>query len=335
MPFADFSLFSEMIDAAFSGGYAYPAVNVHDVFTLNAVVEGFQRAKSDGIVQIYPDAALAVSGPAFDPVLGAVSLAEHACRIAGRAGVRIAIHSDHCSKEQAAGFLEPLIAETEARRRRGEVNLFTSHMFDGSTLPLEENLRLSKTYLHRCAASELWLEIEVGVVGAESADSGQAEANRMYTNDEDFLRIREALGNTGRFLVAPAFGNVHGVYKPGEVALDPSILASCQTALQAKYGARFPLVFHGGSGSSVEEIREVVSNGAVKMNIDTDGQYVFSCAVGEYFYSNLRKVFRIDGEVGVKSSYFAETWLAHGGTALRDYVAGMCETLGSAGKTLG
>ena len=338
MAFADYTRFGIMTELALNDGFAFPAVNVHDIFTLNAAIEGFEKAKSDGIVQIYPDAARAVSGPANDPALGAVSLAEHAQRVAARCDVNIAVHTDHCSYDQVDEFLIPLIEESERRRANGRDNLFTSHMFDGSTLPLKENLTVSRDLLSRCSAAELMLEIEVGIVGAENSD-GADTSTKLYTTPDDFLMIRETLGDgkEDRYLVAPAFGNVHGVYKPGEVVLEPGILASCQQALMDRYGrmSRFPLVFHGGSGSKDEEIRAVVSHGAVKMNIDTDGQYAFTRRIADYFFTQYQNVLRIDGDVGVKSAYFAETWLRHGADALRDYVAAMCTLLGSAGRTIG
>jgi fructose-bisphosphate aldolase, class II len=338
MPFATYHLFQQMTDAAFSGGYAFPAVNVHDLFTLNAVIEGFAAAESDGIVQIYPDAAAAVSGQLKDKVLGAVTLAEHAHRIADRYNIAVAVHSDHCPPELTEEFLLPLIRETEQRRNNGRPNLFTGHMFDGSMLPLKENLDLSKQYLQRCRQNELWLEIEVGIIGAESDGAGPAAGGKVFTSGEDFLQIKNAFSGIAQdgFLVAPAFGNIHGVYKPGEVSLRPAVLQNCQNVLVAEHGedARFKLVFHGGSGSSDEEIRQAAVYGVVKMNIDTDGQYVFTRAVADYMFKNYDKILRIDGEVGVKMAYFTETWLDVGRLRLADFVSGMCRVLGSAGKTI-
>ena len=331
-----------MTDAAFRSSFAFPAVNVHDIFTLNAVIEGFAAAESDGIVQIYPDAAAAVSGGLNDRVLGALTLAEHAHRVADQYNVAIAVHSDHCSKDLSEQFLLPLIRETEKRRAEGRPNLFTGHMFDGSTLPLSENLELSKRYLEMCRKNELWLEIEVGIIGAES-DGGPASGDgqpgkKLFTSGEDFLKIQQAFSGVADngFLVAPAFGNIHGVYKPGEVRLRPEVLGICQDALVASYGedARFKLVFHGGSGSSEEEIRRAAGHGVVKMNIDTDGQYVFTRAVADYMFKNYDRVLRIDGEVGVKMAYFTETWLNVGREQFAGFVAEMCRLLGSAGNSV-
>lgn len=320
-------------------GFAFPAYNVHDLFTLNAVVEGFAEAKSDGIVQIYPDAAAAVSGALKDPVLGAVTLADHAHRLADRYAVGIAVHSDHCPKELAPSYLEPLILETHRRKQAGGDNLFTSHMFDGSALPLRENLALSEKYAVMCGEESIWLEIEVGVVGAESGVAGQSGmfAGKVYTTPEDFVAVYESLSGFGcGLLVAPSFGNVHGVYKPGQVRLRPEILGICQKQLAETYGkdARFKLVFHGGSGSSEQEIKEAISHGVVKMNLDTDGQYAFTRSVADYFFKNYDSVLRIDGEVGVRSAYFAETWLEKGKEALKAQVVAMCKILGSAGRSI-
>lgn len=343
MPFADYTLFREMIDHAFRKRYAFPAINVHDIFTLNGVIEGFARAESDGIVQIYPDAAAAVSGEISDPVIGAVTLAEHAHRLAERYGVAIAVHTDHCGPEQCSSYLLPLIEETKKRRARGERNLFTSHMFDGSALPLPENLAASKKYFELCRENDLWLEIEIGIVGAEneteSADVLERSKDRkLYTCGDDFLSVYTELGAISGegFLVAPAFGNVHGVYKPGEVSLKPEILRECQRTLSEARGeqSRFKLVFHGGSGSSVEEINRAIEFGVVKMNFDTDGQYVFTRSVIDYMLKNYDSILRVDGEVGVKRAYFAETWLKVGEEVMSSFVSDMCRKLGSAGNSV-
>ena len=343
MAFANFNIFQKMVDKAFRQNYAFPAVNVHDIFTLNGVIEGFAAAESDGIVQIYPDAAASVSGALGDPVLGAVTLAEHAHRLAERYEIAVALHTDHCSKEMSSTYLLPLIRETEKRRQKGEPNLFTSHMFDGSALSLDENLKLSKEMLQICKRNELWLEVEIGIIGAENAETstspGKGGAKKLYTSGEDFLAVYEAFKDISRegFLVAPAFGNTHGVYKPGEVSLQPEILKECQDVLSNACGgdSRFRLVFHGGSGSSDGDIRKAVRYGVVKMNFDTDGQYAFTRKVVDYMFKNYDRVLRIDGEVGVKLSYFAETWLSEGSHAVSEYVSQLCEKLGSAGKSVG
>ncbi|TFG57794.1 MAG: class II fructose-bisphosphate aldolase, partial [Spirochaetales bacterium] len=325
-----------MTDRAVSSGFAFPAYNIHDIFTLNAAVEGFAEAESDGIVQIYPDAAAAVSGSLRDPVLGAVTLAEHAKRLAQRCGVFIAVHTDHCDRMLAASYLEPLIMESRRRKQAGGENLFTGHMFDGSAMPLARNLACAKEYAQRCAEEKLWLEIEVGIMGSENRET--AAGAKVYTSPEDFIAIYDLLPESrkGGLLVAPSFGNVHGVYKPGEVRLKPEILGICQARIEELHGkeARFELVFHGGSGSSEAEIREAISHGVVKMNFDTDGQYAFTRAVADYLFKNYDKVLRIDGEMGVKSAFFAETWLDKGKAALKAHVAAACRLLGSAGKSI-
>jgi fructose-bisphosphate aldolase class II len=339
MPFADFTSFSRMTDTARRRGFAFPAFNVHDLYTLNGVIEGFAAAGSDGIVQIYPDAAREASGAAGDPVLGAVTLADHAHRLADRYDVFLAVHSDHCDAELAPVYLEPLIAETATRRARGMSNLFTSHMFDGSALPLDKNLEISSKYLDLCRANDLWLEIEIGIVGAENSSAdvsggvtkGENQA-RVYTSPADFLAVSDRLGTGEGLLVAPSFGNVHGVYKPGEVVLDPGVLERCQAALPREEG--FKLVFHGGSGSSREDIMKSLRYGVVKMNFDTDGQYAFTRGVADYMFKNYDKILRIDGDMGIKLAYFAETWLARGKENIKDLVRETCTLLGSAGNSV-
>ena len=334
MPFADFDSFSRMTDTARRSGFAFPAFNVHDLYTLNGVIEGFASAGSDGIVQIYPDAARAASGAAGDPVLGAVTLADHAHRLADRHDVYIAVHSDHCDAGLAPAYLEPLIEETAARRARGMPNLFTSHMFDGSALPLAANLDISSGYLELCRKNGLWLEIEIGVVGAESGTGGANgdRQPRVYTSPGDFLAVAARLGSGAGLLVAPSFGNVHGVYKPGEVVLEPEVLKRCQEALPGT--EELKLVFHGGSGSNREEIETCIGYGVVKMNFDTDGQYAFTRGVADYMFKNYDKILRIDGEMGIKLAYFAETWLAHGKESIKDLVRRTCALLGSEGNSV-
>lgn len=329
-----------MIDAASQGGWAYPAVNVHEIATMNAAIEGLAEAKSDGILQVFPDVAAFVSGSPEDFASGATTLAEHARRVAAHVPVGIALHTDHCGSGLVDSFLRPLIRESARRVSAGQPPLFTSHMYDGSNLPLSENLARSRELLDECAVAGLVLEIEVGVVGSESVPRDRREGEgRRYTTPEDFLAVHETLaGRPGAgFLVAPAFGNVHGVYRPGEVVLRPGILEECQRALAMRHGrdARFRLVFHGGSGSSLEEIRAAVAHGVVKMNVDTDTQYAFTRGVLDHMLKCYDTVLRIDGEVGRKQDSFAETWLRRGMATMRARVVELCGQLGSAGRSLG
>ncbi len=341
MPVVTFSRYCEMLDKAFKEGYAYPAINVLEIATLNAAIEGFAAAKSDGIVQIGVAAGVHTSGAVKDALLGAVTLAEHAHRLAEKYDVNVAVHTDHCPTEKIDVFLKPLIAETARRRAAGLPNLFNSHMYDGSGLPLAENLRRAVPLLELCRDNEIILEVEAGAVGGDDDGLGGAGAPRakLYTTPEDMVCVYETLSRVegARFMLAATFGNVHGVHKPGCVVLKPAILKEGQETVVAKHGerARFWLVFHGGSGTTVEEIRESIGYGVVKMNIHTDTQYAFTRAVADHMLKNYDGVLRIDGEVGVKQAYLASTWLDRGRTGMAKRVVQACEELRSAGKTLG
>jgi fructose-bisphosphate aldolase class II len=339
MPVVDFRRYCAMLDKALAGKFAYPAINVLEIATLNAAIEGFAAAKSDGIVQISAAAGAHTSGAIKDPVLGAVTLAEHAHRLAAKYDIHIAIHTDHCPPEKVETFLKPLIAETARRRAAGLPNLFNSHMFDGSGLLLAENLRQAVPLLELCRANDVILEVEAGVVGGEENGLNREgpKAAKLYTTPEDMVRVYETLSRVkgARFMLAATFGNVHGVYKPGSVVLKPTILKEGQDAVVARHGerARFWLVFHGGSGTTVEEIRESIEYGVVKMNIHTDTQYAFTRAAADHMFKNYDAVLRIDGEVGVKQAYLAGTWLDHARAGMAQRVVRACQELKSAGKT--
>ena len=339
MPIVDPSVYVRMLDKALAGGFAYPAINVLELTSLNAAIEGFIAAKSDGIIQISVAAGMHTSGPAKDPVLGAITLAEHARRIAEKADVYVAIHSDHCPTGKVDTFLKPLIAETARRRAAGLPNLFHSHMYDGSDLPMAENLRIAEELLALCRDNEIILEVEAGVVGGEEDGITGAPNAKLYTTPEDMLLVYETLSRVtgGRFMLAATFGNVHGVYKPGQVKLMPRILLEGQEAVTAKHGdaARMWLVFHGGSGTSIEEIHETLAYGVVKMNIHTDTQYALTRAVADHFYTRYAGVLKVDGEVGVKQDYLASTWLDKGRAGMAARVVQACEELKSAGRSLG
>ena len=337
MPIADFNGYTALLDRAQAEKYAYPAINVLQIDTLNAAVEGFAAANSDGIVQISVAAGACTSGQLSDSVLGAITLAEHAQRLAERYDITIAVHSDHCPTAKVESFLKPLIRETARRRKAGLPNLFHSHMYDGSDLPLRENLRNALELLKMCRDNEIVLEVEAGVVGGEE-DGIRGDANaKLYTTHEDMIEVYETLRQVegGRFMLAATFGNVHGVYKPGHVQLRPAILKAGQDALAAKHGeeARMWLVFHGGSGSTLEEIHETLDYGVVKMNIHTDTQYAFTRAVADHVFRHYDGVLKIDGEVGVKQDYLASTWLEKGRAGMAARVAEACEVLKSAGKS--
>lgn len=339
MPVVDHAMYGRMLDKALSEGYAYPAINVLELTSLNAAVEGFMQAKSDGIIQISVAAGMHASGPAKDPVMGAITLAEHARRLAEKANVYIAVHTDHCPTGKVASFLKPLIAETARRRAAGLPNLFHSHMYDGSDLPMRENLCVAEELLVLCRDNDIILEVEAGVVGGEEDGISGAPNAKLYTTPEDMLLVYETLSRVegGRFMLAATFGNVHGVYKPGQVKLMPRILQEGQEAVMARYGkeARMWLVFHGGSGTSIEEIHATLNYGVVKMNVHTDTQYALTRAVADHFYTRYAGVLKVDGEVGVKQDYLASTWLDKGRTGMAARVVQACKELKSAGKGIG
>ncbi len=341
MPVADYKTYCKMLDRAREGRFAYPAINVSSLTTANAVLKGLAAAGSDGIIQVSTGGAAFASGTSVkDMVLGAISLAEHVHRVADRYNVIVALHTDHCQAQVLDTFLVPLVAETERRRKAGLPNLFNSHMFDGSALPLKENLDIAVPLLERCHRSELILEVEAGVVGGEE-DGVKAEgapAEKLYTTPEDMLEVARRLGAVkgARFLLAATFGNVHGVYKPGHVKLKPTILRDGQDAVEKAYGkeARFDLVFHGGSGSLLEEIHEAIDYGVVKMNIDTDTQYAFTRAIADHMFRNYDGVLKVDGEVGNKKTYDPRSYLALAEASMAERVKAAVVALRATGTSL-
>jgi len=338
MPIASPETYAEMLDRAKAGAFAYPAINVSSSQTLNAALRGFAEAESDGIIQVSTGGAEYLSGPTVkDMVTGAVALASFAREVAKKFPVTIALHTDHCPKDKLDKFVRPLLAISKERVARGEDPLFQSHMWDGSAVPLAENLEIAKELLADCAAAKVVLEIEVGVVGGEE-DGVVGEMNeKLYTTVEDGLATAEALGlgEKGRFMAALTFGNVHGVYKPGNVKLRPEILKEIQDAVGAKYGREKPfnLVFHGGSGSLLEEIRSALDYGVVKMNVDTDTQYAFTRPVAGHMFSNYDGVLKIDGEVGNKKTYDPRAWGKSAEEGMAKRVVQACEDLRSAGTS--
>lgn len=339
MPVADYKRYCEMFDRARENRFAYPAVNVTSLTTANGVLKGLAESRSDGIIQVSTGGAAFASGSSVkDMVIGAISIAEHVRRAAERYPIYVALHTDHCQADKLERFVLPLVEETERRRAAGLPNLFNSHMFDGSALPLKENLDIAVTLLERFHRSELILEIETGVVGGEE-DGIRAEASaKLYTTPEDTLEVARRLNGIAgaRYLLAATFGNVHGVYKPGQVKLKPSILRDCQDAVERSCGkgARFDLVFHGGSGSAPSEIREAIDYGVVKMNIDTDTQYAFTRAVADHMLKHYDGVLKVDGEVGDKKAYDPRSYLSLGEEALARRVRQAVEELGGTGTTL-
>jgi fructose-bisphosphate aldolase class II len=315
-------------------------VNVSSSETLNAALRGFAEAGSDGIVQVSTGGGEFASGLAKDMALGAEALATFARVVGERCPVLVGLHTDHCTADKLDSYLRPLLAISLERRRRGENSLFNSHMFDGSTLPLEENLAIASALLEQCAEADIILEVECGVVGGEEDGvSGEgAPSEKLYTTPEDMLRVAEVLGNgdRGRYLLAATFGNVHGVYAPGSVKLRPKVLQEGQKALAKQYGpdVSFDFVFHGGSGSEPEMIAEAVSYGVVKMNVDTDTQYAYTRPIAGHMMTSYDGVLKLDGGVGDKKAYDPRAWGRKGEASMAARVVQACEELGSAGKSI-
>jgi fructose-bisphosphate aldolase, class II len=340
MPIATPEVYESMLTTAREQRYAYPAINVTSSSTLNAALRGFAEAESDGIIQVSIGGGEFASGQSVkDPALGAQALAEFAHVVAARCPVNIALHTDHCAADKLDVFMRPLIAVSEERVANGQDPLFQSHMFDGSAIDLEENLSISAELLERCAKARIVLEIEAGVVGGEEDGVANEINDKLYTTDGDMLRVAEVLGTgeNGRYLLAATFGNVHGVYKPGNVKLRPTVLRDGQQFVGERVGREkpFDLVFHGGSGSALEEIRETLDYGVVKMNVDTDTQYAYTRPVAAHMFSNYDGVLKIDGEVGNKKAYDPRAWGKKAEQAMADRVVEACEALRSAGQTIG
>ncbi|MEV5960238.1 class II fructose-bisphosphate aldolase [Kribbella sp. NPDC051952] len=339
MPIATPEVYAEMLDKAKQNRFAYPAINVSSSQTLIAAIRGFAEAGSDGIVQVSTGGAEYLSGSTVkNMVTGSVALAAYAHEVAKNYPVNIALHTDHCPKDKLDGFVRPLLEISAERVARGENPLFQSHMWDGSAVPLTENLEIAKDLLAKTAAAKIVLEIEVGVVGGEEDGVANEINDKLYTTVEDGLATVEALGTgeNGRYITALTFGNVHGVYKPGSVKLRPEILKEIQDQVGAKLGKErpFDLVFHGGSGSTLEEIRAAVDHGVIKMNVDTDTQYAFTRPAAAHMFSNYDGVLKVDGEVGNKRAYDPRAWGKAAETGMAARVGEACESLRSTGTSL-
>jgi fructose-bisphosphate aldolase class II len=339
MPIATPEVYAEMFDRAKAGGFAYPAINVTSSQTLHAALRGFAEAESDGIIQVSTGGAEFLSGTTVkDMVTGATAFAEFARVVAAKYPVTVGLHTDHCPKDKLDGFVRPLLEISRERVARGEQPLYQSHMWDGSAVPLDENISIASELLDKAREAHVILEVEIGVVGGEE-DGVVGEINeKLYSTPGDGLALAEALGlgERGRYLVAATFGNVHGVYKPGHVKLRPSVLKDIQEAVGAKYGKDkpFALVFHGGSGSAIEEIQEAISYGVVKMNIDTDTQYAFTRPIADHMFKNYDGVLKVDGEVGNKKAYDPRTYGKAAEAGMAQRVAEACTQLKSAGTKL-
>lgn len=339
MAIATPEVYAEMYDRAKAGKFAYPAFNVTSSQTLNAALQGLAEAESDGIIQVSVGGAEYASGPTIkDRVAGSLALAAYAREVAKNYPVTVALHTDHCAKQNIDSWVRPLLELEAEEVKAGRLPFFQSHMWDGSSVPLAENLEIAQELLELSQKAHTILEIEIGVVGGEE-DGHTAEINdKLYTTVEDAIATVEALGlgEKGRYTTALTFGNVHGVYKPGAVKLRPELLGEIQAEVGKKYGKDMPfdLVFHGGSGSTPEEIATAVQNGVVKMNVDTDTQYAFSRPVVEHMFKNYDGMLKIDGEVGNKKMYDPRAWgkVAEAGMAAR--VVEAAQQLGSAGNKM-
>jgi len=360
MPIATPEQYREMLDSAQKGGYAYPAINITSLPTANGALKAFAESKSDGIIQVSSGGGQFASGLAVnDAAYGSIVLAEAVHRLAEKYDVLVALHTDHCHPGKVDSFLRPLLAESRRRRENGQGPLFQSHMLDASELPLDENMALSVGIMKECVELDIILEVEAGVVGGEEDghDTSGLPAEKLYTTPEDMLTVYETLSPLGRFMFAATFGNVHGSYKPGSVKLTPTILRDGQKAVMDKHGdgAEMDLVFHGGSGSSLEELRETLDYGVIKMNIDTDTQYAFTHPVVGHVCENLAGLLKVEDigileetgvgleshknairteEVGIKKLYDPRAYLKKAEQSLCDRLKRACDDLLSTGNSI-
>ncbi|WP_422350413.1 class II fructose-bisphosphate aldolase [Flagellimonas sp.] len=274
-------------------GYALPAVNVIGSNTINSVLETAAALNSPVIVQFSNGGAQFNAGKGLSndnqraAVLGAVAGAKHVHQLAEAYGATVILHTDHCAKKLLP-WIDGMLEASEEHYAATGKSLFSSHMIDLSEEPIEENIEICKKYLERMSKMDMTLEIELGVTGGEEdgVDNTDVDSSKLYTQPEEVAYAYEELSKVSpKFTIAAAFGNVHGVYKPGNVTLTPKILKNSQEFVAEKFGVEhnhIDFVFHGGSGSSVEEIRESIGYGVIKMNIDTDLQYAFLSGVRDY-----------------------------------------------------
>ncbi|WP_216432076.1 class II fructose-bisphosphate aldolase [Arcanobacterium phocae] len=339
MAIATPEVYNEMLDRAKAGKFAYPAINVTSSQTLTAAIRGFAEAESDGIIQVSVGGAEYWSGSTVkDRVAGSLAMAAYAREIAKNYDVNIALHTDHCAKQNIDSWIRPLMELEAEEVKAGRLPFFQSHMWDGSAVPLAENLEIAQEMLELAVKANTILEVEIGAVGGEE-DGVVGEINeKLYTTAEDGMKTIEALGlgEKGRYITALTFGNVHGAYKPGHVKLRPELLGEIQEEVGKKVGKESPfdLVMHGGSGSTAEEIATAVRNGVIKMNVDTDTQYAFTRPVAEWMMRNFDGVLKIDGEVGNKKQYDPRSWGKAAETGMAARVVEACERLGSVGTKM-
>lgn len=338
-----------LVAAAKAGGYALPAVNVSSSSTINAVLEAAAKNQADVIIQLSNGGAQFYAGQGMKDgskakVLGAVSAAQHVHLLAEHYGVCVVLHTDHANKSLIP-WVDALLDHGEAFYKQHGKPLFSSHMLDLSEEPMEFNLNECARVLKRMAPLNMSLEIELGVTGGEEDGIGSeleesADNSHLYTQPEDVLQAYERLSPIGHFSVAASFGNVHGVYKPGNVKLRPEILRNSQVLVEQRHktGAKpLNLVFHGGSGSEKDKISEAVSYGVFKMNIDTDLQFAYSEAIGKFVSENPKAfLYQVDPETDkpYKKFYDPRKYLR---LAEENMVARLNEAfvdLGSKGKSL-
>ena len=342
MPIATPEVYSEMLDRAKAGEFAYPAINVTSSETLNAALRGFAEADSDGIVQLSTGGSEFASGSKVkDMVTGSVAMAEFARVVAAKYPISVVLHTDHCPENKLDTFVRPLIAISQERVARGENPLFQSHMWDGSAIDLHLNLAIAAELLEACSKARIVLEVEIGVVGGEEDGVTNEINEKLYTTAADFERTVDALGGgeRGRYLLAATFGNVHGVYKPGNVTLRPEILQMGQEVAARRLGLPagskpLDLVFHGGSGSQLAEIHQALSYGVVKMNVDTDTQYAFTRPIADHMFRNYAGVLKVDGEVGNKKAYDPRSYLKKAEASMSERVVEACNDLHSSGRSV-
>ena len=339
MPIATYEQYCDMLNKAKAGGYAFPAINVTSTSTANAALKAFADMKSDGIIQVSTGGGKFASGQGVnDMAIGAISIAQHVHLMAQKYNILIALHTDHCHPEHVDSFMKPLIEESEKRVARGELPLFNSHMFDGSVLPLKENMATSVELHARLSKIGVILEIETGIVGGEEdgVNNEDAPADKLYTSPEEMVEVAKTLRPIGPFMYAATFGNVHGVYKPGNVKLRPEILKNGQDAVRSELGEEQThwLVFHGGSGSELSEIHETLGYGVVKMNIDTDTQYAYTRPIVEHIFKNYDQVLKIEGEVGSKKHYDPRAYSKLAEKGMTDRIIQAIKDLKSEGRSL-
>jgi fructose-bisphosphate aldolase class II len=337
-----------LVRACKSGGYALPAVNVSGTNTINAALEAAARHKSDIIIQMSGGGAQFFAGrgiadAATARTLGAISAANHVHEVAAAYGICVALHTDHADRKLLP-WVDALLARSEETFARTGRPLFSSHMIDLSEEPIESNLAECERVLTRMARIGMSLEIELGVTGGEEdgvgTDLDQLDNAKLYTQPEDVLTAWRWLSRIGHFSIAAAFGNVHGVYAPGNVKLRPEILDASQRLAQREEGLEgnpFDFVFHGGSGSDPSDIRRAIAFGVFKMNIDTDIQFAFAQGVGGYVAQHPNAFrFQLDPESGkpLKKAYDPREWLRAGEKQIVDRLAQAFEELGSAGRTV-